>query len=121
MLVILLLLRDHIFEYEQNNSKFRLWIHTYTPIQYYIFKIWDYAGDGDALHRLIHNKSDGKLVEFPDPINLDSNNRTRTVMYNDEADEISKGKISSVALEYEYLLTSQLESRQRDYFLNKIS
>jgi BRCA1-associated protein len=26
--------------------------------------VWDYAGDG-YVHRIIQNKADGKLVEFP--------------------------------------------------------
>lgn len=29
-------------------------------------QVWDFAGDG-FVHRLIHNKADGKLVEIPDP------------------------------------------------------
>lgn len=28
--------------------------------------MWDFAGDG-FVHRLIHNKADGKLVEISDP------------------------------------------------------
>jgi hypothetical protein len=29
-------------------------------------RVWDYAGD-EYVHRLIQNKTDGKLVEFPSP------------------------------------------------------
>lgn len=29
-------------------------------------QVWDFAGDG-FVHRLIHNKADGKLVEISDP------------------------------------------------------
>lgn len=29
-------------------------------------QVWDFAGDG-FVHRLIHNKADGKLVEVSDP------------------------------------------------------
>lgn len=58
--------------------------------------VWDYAGD-NYVHRLVQNKTDGKLVEL-------ENART-------DSDE----KLDSVQLEYTYLLTSQLE-KQRRYF-----
>ncbi|XP_064482341.1 BRCA1-associated protein-like [Ornithodoros turicata] len=58
--------------------------------------VWDYAGD-NYVHRLIQNKTDGKLVQLE---NLQT-----------DSDE----KLDSVQLEYTYLLTSQLEN-QRRYF-----
>lgn len=58
--------------------------------------VWDYAGD-NYVHRLVQNKTDGKLVELE---------TSRT-----DSDE----KLDSVQLEYTYLLTSQLE-KQRRYF-----
>lgn len=58
--------------------------------------VWDYAGD-NYVHRLIQNKTDGKLVQLE---NLQT-----------DSDE----KLDSVQLEYTYLLTSQLE-KQRRYF-----
>ncbi|KAF9937245.1 hypothetical protein BGZ65_001664 [Modicella reniformis] len=66
-------------------------------------RVWDYAGDG-YVHRLIQNKSDGKLVE------LDG----RTLPTQASAD-IGQEKLDAIGLEYTYLLTSQLES-QRLYF-----
>ncbi|CAF0909803.1 unnamed protein product [Brachionus calyciflorus] len=66
-------------------------------------KVWDYAAD-NYVHRLIQNKTDGKLVQ------LDENGRA---VQQDE-------KMDSITLEYTYLLTSQLES-QRAYYEEKIS
>ncbi|KAM7291728.1 putative brca1-associated protein [Ixodes scapularis] len=58
--------------------------------------VWDYAGD-NYVHRLVQNKTDGKLVELQG--------------LGTDSDE----KLDSVQLEYTYLLTSQLE-KQRQYF-----
>lgn len=66
-------------------------------------RVWDYAGD-NFVHRLLQNKSDGKLVATQVP--------------GGDGDE----KIDSIQLEFTYLLTSQLDT-QRKYYeerLNKI-
>ncbi|OJD13941.1 hypothetical protein AJ78_05656 [Emergomyces pasteurianus Ep9510] len=70
-------------------------------------RVWDYVGDG-YVHRIIQNKSDGKLVELPaagesalDP--------------PDWADAVPREKLENMSVEYTHLLTSQLES-QRTYF-----
>ena len=66
-------------------------------------RVWDYTGD-NYVHRLVQNKSDGKLVELGGPTN-----------------EVENGeKLDSLTLEYTYLLTSQLES-QRLYFEEKMA
>jgi BRCA1-associated protein len=66
-------------------------------------RVWDYTGD-NYVHRLVQNKSDGKLVEFGAPL----------------GEVGSDEKLDSITLEYTYLLTSQLES-QRLYFEEKIA
>ncbi|CAC5377539.1 BRAP [Mytilus coruscus] len=58
---------------------------------------------GQHAHRLVQNKGDGKLVE------VDEGGRV-----------VHEEKIDSLALEYTYLLTSQLES-QRLYFEEKMN
>ncbi|KAG2199165.1 hypothetical protein INT47_009904 [Mucor saturninus] len=67
-------------------------------------RVWDYTGDG-YVHRLIQNAVDGKLVELP------SNTE------NEHA--ASQEKEEAIALEYNYLLTSQLDS-QRIYYENQM-
>jgi BRCA1-associated protein len=66
-------------------------------------RVWNYFGD-NYVHRLIQNKSDGKLVE------VEGN------MQQELADE----KIDSLTLEYTHMLTSQLDS-QRLYFEEKMA
>ncbi|XP_041348267.1 BRCA1-associated protein-like isoform X2 [Gigantopelta aegis] len=70
--------------------------HTYV-MQLGSNQVWDYAGD-NYVHRLVQNKSDGKLVEVDEGGNL-----------------LREEKVDSLTLEYTYLLTTQLES-QRQYF-----
>jgi len=66
-------------------------------------RVWDYAGD-NYVHRLVQNKSDGKLIEVDESGNV-----------------VQEGeKLDSITLEYTYLLTSQLES-QRLYFEEKMN
>lgn len=60
-------------------------------------RVWDYVGD-NFVHRLLQNKTDGKLVEGNTP----------------EKEEASD-KLDSMQLEFTYTLTSQLDS-QRMYF-----
>jgi BRCA1-associated protein len=70
-------------------------------------RVWDYISDG-YVHRIIQNKSDGKLVELPAAGNsaLDP---------PDWADAVPREKLENISVEYTHLLTSQLES-QRAYF-----
>eukprot|EP01114_Cavostelium_apophysatum_P021035 TRINITY_DN7222_c0_g1_i1.p1 TRINITY_DN7222_c0_g1~~TRINITY_DN7222_c0_g1_i1.p1 ORF type:complete len:518 (+),score=119.39 TRINITY_DN7222_c0_g1_i1:63-1616(+) len=60
-------------------------------------RVWDYAGDG-YVHRLVQNKSDGKLVEvMPPPAIAEAEAENGQDM----------SKLESVSLEYTYLLESQ--------------
>ncbi|XP_053376205.1 BRCA1-associated protein-like [Mercenaria mercenaria] len=64
-------------------------------------KVWDYIGD-NYVHRLVQNKSDGKLVRV-----------------DEGGNPVQDEKMDALNLEYTYLLTNQLES-QRLYFEEKI-
>lgn len=76
-------------------------------------RVWDYAGDG-YVHRLIQNKSDGKLVELPSAFS--------SIHSEDPAsgDYVPREKLDKIGMEYTYLLTSQLDS-QRTYFEEKVA
>ncbi|KAF8425969.1 RING-10 protein [Tirmania nivea] len=76
-------------------------------------RVWDYAGDG-YVHRLIQNKSDGKLVELPSALSSTHNTNTASDDY------VPREKLDKIGLEYTYLLTSQLDS-QRTYFEEKFT
>lgn len=69
--------------------------HTYA-LQIGTNRVWDYLGD-NFVHRLLQNKSDGKLVATNSPGN--------------EGEE----KIDSMQLEFTYLLTSQLDAQRKHY------
>ncbi|XP_028519639.1 BRCA1-associated protein isoform X2 [Exaiptasia diaphana] len=76
--------------------------HTYS-LELGTQRVWDYTGD-NYVHRLIQNKTDGKLVE-----------------YGPGRDQLGdEEKLDSLTLEYTYLLTNQLEN-QRLYFQEKIT
>ncbi|KYR00839.1 putative RING finger protein [Tieghemostelium lacteum] len=68
-------------------------------------RVWDYAGDG-YVHRLIQNRADGKVLEFPGP-NPSSDVR--------DGSHLKEEKIESIVMEYNFLLANQLE-HQRAYF-----
>ena len=72
--------------------------------------VWDYAGDG-YVHRLIQNKSDGKLVDMP----ASNQSFSAPGMTGYANDTVPREKLDNMGMEYAYLLTSQLES-QRAYF-----
>ncbi|KAK2748822.1 hypothetical protein FQN55_003964 [Onygenales sp. PD_40] len=72
-------------------------------------RVWDYVGDG-YVHRIIQNKSDGKLVELPAAGPGES-----ALDPPDWADAVPREKLENMSVEYTHLLTSQLES-QRAYF-----
>ncbi|CAG8731646.1 9489_t:CDS:2 [Dentiscutata erythropus] len=73
-------------------------------------RVWDYAGDG-YVHRLIQNKSDGKLVELPSPDGPPQMQQSRA--------EIDQDKLDAIGQEYSYLLSTQLSS-QRVYYEEKL-
>ena len=76
-------------------------------------RVWDYASDA-YVHRLMQDKTDGKLMEFPAGT-VD----TRESRYGENAwdteDYVPREKLENIGMEYTHLLTSQLES-QRLYF-----
>lgn len=76
--------------------------------------VWDYAGDG-YVHRLIQSKPDTRLTEMPS-----SNSRHANEAFRAEGgDSVPREKMESMAAEYTYLLTSQLEG-QRRYFEEQV-
>ncbi|CAF0797674.1 unnamed protein product [Adineta ricciae] len=94
---------------------FELTQHTYT-MDLKRQHVWDYVGD-NYVHRLIQNKSDGKLVELRGEgvVNYDIDDLNQSTSKTGNTQE----KIDSMELEYTYLLTSQLES-QRRFFEDKL-
>jgi BRCA1-associated protein len=74
--------------------------------------VWDYAGDG-YVHRLIQNKTDGKLVDMPASTHGTFSAPGGMTGYAN--DTVPREKLDNMGMEYAYLLTSQLES-QRAYF-----
>ena len=77
-------------------------------------RVWDYASDG-YVHRIVQNKTDGKLVELP------SATTTSPPVYDDTIadDYVPREKLDAIGHEYTALLTSQLDS-QRLYFEEKL-
>ncbi len=72
-------------------------------------RIWDYASDG-YVHRIVQNKTDGKLVE------LTPMSTPESQFHDDDFDDyVPREKLDNIGLEYTHLLTSQLDS-QRMYF-----
>lgn len=76
-------------------NHYRTTNHTYA-MQLGTNRVWDYAGD-NFVHRLLQNKTDGKLVATNSPGN--------------EGEE----KVDSMQLEFTYLLTSQLDAQRQHY------
>ncbi|CCO30829.1 BRCA1-associated protein [Rhizoctonia solani AG-1 IB] len=80
-------------------------------------RVWDYAGDG-YIHRLIHDRTEGKLVEIPSSSNTLSNKAMtggESSLGPGPDDMRAAEKVEAVGLEYANLLASQLDS-QRSYF-----
>lgn len=73
--------------------------------------VWDYAGDM-WVHRLIREKGEGKVVEFPST-NMAA--RDGNAQAGPDMDVVPRAKLDNIGMEYTHLLTSQLES-QRVYF-----
>jgi len=101
--------------------------HTYA-MEMQTQRVWDYAGDG-YVHRLIQNRADGKLVELPGRIDEsgegsegdDNSSAVNGMEDRKQAHEIEfNSKMEALAMEYNYLLTSQLDT-QRAYFEEKIT
>jgi len=77
---------------EHARLHFKETMHAYA-LELQTARVWDYAGDG-YVHRLVQNKSDGQLVEVPEPSPTAPS-----------ADNLSK--VESISLEYTYLLEAQ--------------
>ncbi|CAI5715642.1 unnamed protein product [Hyaloperonospora brassicae] len=88
-------------------------LHTYS-LELETQRVWDYAGDG-YVHRLILNKQDGKFVEFPSPNNRSSERSQHPPTTSAEEEEGEHRKLEKLAVEYNFLLKSQLEE-QRLYY-----
>lgn len=104
------------YSHEHAIAHFRSTGHTYS-LEVATQRVWDYSGDG-FVHRLIQNKTDGKIVEIPD-IHSTSDQRSRVPPDTDVTDaehqRMMAQKAEAVAYEYTILLTSQLEV-QRQYY-----
>lgn len=68
-------------------------------------RVWDYMGD-NYVHRLVQNKTDGKLVEIPNPENKQDAELMEAQL---------NSKMDSIVLEYNQLLANQLAG-QRVYY-----
>ncbi|TDH65077.1 hypothetical protein CCR75_009274 [Bremia lactucae] len=88
-------------------------LHTYS-LELETQRVWDYAGDG-YVHRLILNKRDGKFVEFPCPNNFSGERSQNPPITSAEEEEGEHRKLEKLAVEYNFLLKSQLEE-QRLYY-----
>ncbi|KAF4323706.1 hypothetical protein BBO99_00000881 [Phytophthora kernoviae] len=88
-------------------------LHTYS-LELETQRVWDYAGDG-YVHRLILNKQDGKFVEFPSPNTMSGERSQTPPTTSAEEEEMEHGKLEKLAVEYNFLLKSQLEE-QRLYY-----
>jgi len=81
--------------------------------------VWDFAGQG-YVHRLLQNKEDGKLVEFHDPSNTSSHERSLSPGLSDAQEgEVVHRKLEGFASQYYTLLKSQLE-QQRSYYQGRL-
>eukprot|EP00029_Vermamoeba_vermiformis_P002642 TRINITY_DN13019_c0_g1_i1.p1 TRINITY_DN13019_c0_g1~~TRINITY_DN13019_c0_g1_i1.p1 ORF type:complete len:561 (+),score=138.51 TRINITY_DN13019_c0_g1_i1:30-1712(+) len=83
---------------------FKLTQHTYA-LELETGRVWDYAGDG-YVHRLIQNQMDGKIVELPGQAHADDRDGGNRIVHKD------LDKVETIALEYQYLLTAQLETQK---------
>lgn len=91
-------------------------------------RVWDYIGDS-YVHRLIRNRTDGKLVELPSlaatrQSGADDDEGEKQPGAGgrgpDRSAEASQDKIEAIGLEYANLMTSQLDS-QREYYEQEVA
>lgn len=81
--------------------------------------VWDYAGDM-WVHRLIRQKGEGKVVEFPSSTETTTSTTRNVQGGQPDMDVVPRAKLDNIGMEYTHLLTSQLES-QRLYFEEIVS
>lgn len=83
-------------------------------------RVWDYVGDG-YVHRLLQNRTDGKLVELPPTarnlrsLGQDSQADPVYGMWGGQETGEAADKVDAMAFEYTSLLSAQLET-QREYY-----
>lgn len=90
-------------------------------------RVWDYVQD-QYVHRLIRNRTDGKLVELPslagkvnaNPLDDDEKPEGSGARGPDRSAEATQDKVEQMGLEYSALMTSQLDS-QRVYFEEEVA
>lgn len=81
--------------------------------------VWDYAGDG-YVHRLIQSKpEDARPIDPPSSITARPPRHANEAFRAEPGDSVPREKMESMAAEYTYLLTSQLEG-QRRYFEEQV-
>ena len=80
-------------------------------------RVWDYGSDG-YVHRIMQDKSDGKLMELPSA-REDYDHSYNTGNGGGDEDLVPREKLDAISMEYTHLLTSQLDS-QRLYFEEKL-
>jgi BRCA1-associated protein len=96
------------------HAHYQLTTHLYA-LELETQRVWDYAGDA-YVHRLIQNRTDGKLVELPSAsITAGSGTDSSRGLGPGPADNMAAEKVEAIGIEYSYLLTSQLDS-QRAYY-----
>jgi len=89
------------YKNEHARLLFKETMHAYA-LELQTSRVWDYAEDR-YVHRLVQNKSDGKLVELPPP------------GVPDPSTQPDMSKVESISLEYSYLLEAQ-----RSYFQEQL-
>lgn len=89
---------------EHAREHYKQSLHAYA-LELQTSRVWDYAGDG-YVHRLVQNKSDGKLVQLPQPEGESE---------SAEETPVPESKVESISLEYSYLLEAQ-----RSYFQEQL-
>ncbi|GJJ11224.1 hypothetical protein Clacol_005456 [Clathrus columnatus] len=96
------------------HAHYELTMHLYS-LELETQRVWDYAGDG-YIHRLIQNKTDGKLVELPSASTaMATSDADGSRLGPSAIDSMQAEKMEAIGIEYSYLLTSQLDS-QREYY-----
>ena len=96
------------------HAHYQLTTHLYA-LELETQRVWDYAGDA-YVHRLIQNRTDGKLVELPSAsITAGSGVDSSRALGPGPADAMAAEKVEAIGIEYSYLLTSQLDSQRAFY------
>ena len=80
-------------------------------------RVWDYVRE-EYVHRLVRNKGDGKLVELRGGHKRRADEEDAVALLDDER-EVSL-KLEDLLIEYNYLLSSQLE-QQRSYYQQQLA